>query len=132
MSPRCCNKQPATVQQKAPENPHQSLRCSATQRLQQPTTVVPLRCTHPLKGVQRATVGAMTKPNSLSELAMEKRRLAHEEGLFVGMSSGAALVAALEVARGMPSGTVVVLFPDRGDRYLSTNLFTSICAACPP
>jgi len=60
------------------------------------------------------------------------RRLAREEGLFVGMSSGAAVVAALQVAREMTAGTVVVLICDRGDRYLSTNLFTSVCAQCPP
>jgi cysteine synthase B len=60
-------------------------------------------------------------------------RLALEEGLFVGMSSGAAVCAALEVAADMSrSETVVALFPDRGDRYLSTNLFRSICAECPP
>ncbi len=60
------------------------------------------------------------------------RRLALEEGLFVGMSSGAAAFAAVETAAAMDGGTVVVLLPDRGDRYLSTNLFTSICAECPP
>jgi cysteine synthase B len=60
-------------------------------------------------------------------------RLALEEGLFSGMSSGAALSAALQVASDLsPSDTVVVLLPDRGDRYLSTNLFRSICAQCPP
>ena len=60
------------------------------------------------------------------------RLLATREGLFVGMSSGAALAGALKVAQGMKSGTVVVLLPDRGDRYLSTSLFMSTCAHCPP
>jgi cysteine synthase B len=61
------------------------------------------------------------------------QRLALEEGLFVGMSSGAAVWAALHVAEDLsPSDTVVVLLPDRGDRYLSTSLFRSICAECPP
>ena len=56
-----------------------------------------------------------------------------EEGLFVGMSSGAAAYAAVQVAAELsPADTVVVLLPDRGDRYLSTNLFRSICAECPP
>jgi cysteine synthase B len=32
----------------------------------------------------------------------------------------------------MTSGTIVVILPDRGDRYLSTTLFHSICAKCPP
>ncbi|MDD4904108.1 MAG: cysteine synthase family protein [Candidatus Bipolaricaulis sp.] len=60
------------------------------------------------------------------------RRLATDEGLFVGMSSGAAVVGALKVAAELRSGTVVVLLPDRGDRYLSTSLFRSICGDCPP
>jgi len=61
------------------------------------------------------------------------QRLALEEGLFCGMSSGAAVHAALQVAADLdPSDTVVVLLPDRGDRYLSTNLFRSVCAECPP
>ena len=60
-------------------------------------------------------------------------RLALEEGLFVGMSSGAAVCGAMEVAADLGAGaTVVVLLPDRGDRYLSTSLFRSICAECPP
>jgi cysteine synthase B len=60
------------------------------------------------------------------------RRLAVEEGIFAGMSSGAAVAGALAIARRMDSGTVVVILPDRGDRYLSTALFTSVCAKCPP
>lgn len=60
------------------------------------------------------------------------RRLALEEGLFVGMSSGAAMWAAVKKAKEMKDGTIVVILPDRGDRYLSTALFTSICAKCPP
>jgi len=60
------------------------------------------------------------------------RLLALKEGLFVGMSSGAAVAGALEVARHMESGTIVTLLPDRGDRYLSTALFRSVCACCPP
>ena len=50
-------------------------------------------------------------------------RLGREEGLLVGQSCGAAYVAALQVARTLREGTVVVLFPDFGDRYLSTNLW---------
>jgi cysteine synthase B len=60
------------------------------------------------------------------------RMLATREGLFVGMSSGAAVAGALKFAKGMKSGTVVVVLPDRGDRYLSTKLFMSTCAQCPP
>ena len=60
------------------------------------------------------------------------RRLALEEGLFVGMSSGAAMWAAIKKAKELKDGTIVVILPDRGDRYLSTALFTSICGKCPP
>jgi len=60
------------------------------------------------------------------------RRLATMEGLFVGMSSGAAVAGAIEIARQMTSGTIVVILPDRGDRYLSTTLFRSVCGCCPP
>lgn len=60
------------------------------------------------------------------------RLLATKEGLFVGMSSGAAVAAALRIAKDMNHGTIVVILPDRGDRYLSTTLFRSFCAKCPP
>lgn len=61
------------------------------------------------------------------------RELAEEEGLFCGISSGAALWGAMQVAKDLPRGsTVVTIFPDRGDRYLSTEMFRSICAVCPP
>ncbi len=60
------------------------------------------------------------------------RQLAIREGLFTGMSSGAAVAGALKVAAGMKKGTIVVILPDRGDRYLSTTLFRSICGKCPP
>ncbi len=60
------------------------------------------------------------------------RRLALEEGLFVGMSSGAAMWVALKKTSELRDGAVVVILPDRGDRYLSTALFASICAHCPP
>lgn len=51
------------------------------------------------------------------------KRLASEEGFFVGYSSGAALVASLKVAQEIETGTVVTVFPDRGDRYLSTSFW---------
>jgi cysteine synthase B len=51
------------------------------------------------------------------------RRLAILEGIFVGMSSGAAVAGAIRVANRLTRGVVVVLLPDRGDRYLSTELF---------
>lgn len=60
------------------------------------------------------------------------RLLATWEGIFVGMSSGAAVAGALQIAKKIKFGTIVVILPDRGDRYLSTTLFRSICAKCPP
>ena len=50
-------------------------------------------------------------------------RLSQEEGLLVGQSSGAALFAALKIARKLRSGTIVAIFPDFGDKYLTTNLW---------
>ncbi len=67
------------------------------------------------------------------ELAFETcRKLALTEGIFAGMSSGAAVAGALQVAADMHSGTIVVLIADRGDRYLTTALFRSTCSKCPP
>ncbi len=60
------------------------------------------------------------------------RWLALTQGIFVGMSAGAAVYGAIQVANDLTSGTVVCILPDRGDRYLSTTLFKSICAKCPP
>ena len=65
------------------------------------------------------------KVNIEDEEAFEiTRRLAKEEGLFVGMSSGAALAVARKEAESMTGGIIVVIFPDSGERYLSTPLFT--------
>ncbi|HEX9080491.1 MAG TPA: pyridoxal-phosphate dependent enzyme, partial [Desulfuromonadaceae bacterium] len=60
------------------------------------------------------------------------RQLAVKEGIFCGMSGGAAMAGALKLAEEVESATIVVIIPDRGDRYLSTNLFKSVCANCPP
>ncbi len=93
-----------------------------------------------LKNMQEAIVPEIYRPESLDEKitidddpAFETARLlAEREGLFVGMSSGAAVAGALRVAAEMTAGTIVVILPDRGDRYLSTALFRSVCACCPP
>ena len=60
------------------------------------------------------------------------RRLATEEGLFAGISSGANVAGAVRLAKDMDAGTIVTIICDRGDRYLSTMLFRSVCAKCPP
>ncbi len=64
------------------------------------------------------------KVNIEDEAAFETtRQLARVEGLLVGMSSGAALRAAMDLAANLDSGTIVVILPDGGERYLSTSLF---------
>lgn len=61
-----------------------------------------------------------------SEEAFEMaRRIIKEEGIFAGMSSGAAMLAAYRVAQRIDKGNIVVIFPDRAEKYLSTNLFNS-------
>ena len=68
-------------------------------------------------------VDEIVRVSSADALAMT-RRLAREEGLLVGISSGAATVAALELARRLGADkTVVTVFPDTGERYLSTPVF---------
>lgn len=84
-----------------------------------------------LKNMEEAIVPGLYDPDAIdehimieSEIAFEyARRIVKEEGIFVGMSSGAAMVAAVEVARKIDSGCIVVIFPDRGEKYLSTDLF---------
>jgi len=93
-----------------------------------------------LKNMEEAIVPAIYDPALLDDKVTVEddeafamaRLLATREGVFVGMSSGAALAGALKVAAGMRAGTIVVILPDRGDRYLSTTLFRSICARCRP
>jgi cysteine synthase B len=51
------------------------------------------------------------------------RRLAAEEGIFCGISSGGAVAAALRLAEGLEQGVIVTIICDRGDRYLSTGVF---------
>ncbi len=93
-----------------------------------------------LKNMEEAIVPKIYHPELLDEKinveddeAFEMARLlATKEGIFAGMSSGAALAGALRIAKSMDSGTIVVIMPDRGDRYLSTTLFRSVCAKCSP
>ena len=50
-------------------------------------------------------------------------RLSQEEGVLVGQSSGAAMFASIKLARKLRAGTIVTIFPDFGDKYLTTNLW---------
>jgi cysteine synthase B len=93
-----------------------------------------------LKNMEEAIVPKIYHPEQMDEKvnieddeAYETARLlATKEGIFVGMSSGAAIAAALREAEKRDSGIIVAILPDRGDRYLSTTLFRSICAKCQP
>ncbi|MDB5018345.1 MAG: cysteine synthase [Mucilaginibacter sp.] len=60
---------------------------------------------------------------SEEEATLMARRLAKEEGIFAGMSSGGAMAAAIKVAQELTEGTIVFICCDRGDRYLSSELF---------
>ena len=96
-------------------------------------------CAHPIKGhyiqglknMEEAIVPQIYKPQKIDiqidveseEAFAMARRIVREEGIFVGMSSGAAMVAALEASKDIERGCVVVIFPDRGEKYLSTKLF---------
>ena len=93
-----------------------------------------------LKNMQEAIVPNIYREENLTEKitiedgeAFEATRLlVQKEGIFVGLSSGAAMAGALRVATALSAGTIVVILPDRGDRYLSVTQFKSICAKCPP
>ena len=93
-----------------------------------------------LKNMEEAIVPDIYKANFLDqkirigdeEAYVMARKIATREGIVTGMSSGAALAGVLKVAESLGSGTIVTIFPDRGDRYLSTTLFRSICSDCNP
>ena len=94
-----------------------------------------------LKNMQEAIVPKIYDPRRLDRVihctdedAFDTTRdLSVREGLFCGMSSGAAIWGAFQAAKDLSRGsTIVVILPDRGDRYLSTEVFRSICASCPP
>jgi cysteine synthase B len=84
-----------------------------------------------LKNMEEAIVPAIYDRTKIdetiivdSEDAFElSRQLARQEGLLVGMSSGAAMIATIEIAKRIDKGVIVVIFPDRGEKYLSTDLF---------
>ncbi len=84
-----------------------------------------------LKNMEEAIVPSIYDPSKIditimveTEVAYEMaRQIVQQEGIFVGMSSGAAMYAASETARRIESGTIVAVFPDRGEKYLSTKLF---------
>ena len=84
-----------------------------------------------LKNMEEAIVPEIYNSTEISESIMIEseeafamaRRIALEEGIFVGMSSGAAMLAAIKTITKLNKGLVVVILPDRGEKYLSTDLF---------
>lgn len=99
-------------------------------------------CAHPVRGhyiqglknmeealvpeiydASRINIQEMVESEDAIEMA---RKLIRYEGLFVGMSSGAAMLAASRVASRITSGNIVVVFPDRAEKYLSTSMFNPI------
>ena len=84
-----------------------------------------------LKNMEEAIVPTIYDPSKIDITVMVETEIAYEmarqivkkEGIFVGMSSGAAMYAASQIALQIESGTIVVIFPDRGEKYLSTKLF---------
>lgn len=96
-------------------------------------------CAHPIKGhyiqglknMEEAIVPEIYDPSIIdvqemieSEEAIEMaRRIIRHEGIFAGMSSGAALLAACRTAERIECGNIVVVFPDRAEKYLSTSMF---------
>ena len=93
-----------------------------------------------LKNMTESMVPGIYQPDQLDfkemvedgEAIEATRLLAIKEGLFVGTSAGAAVAVAIRLAKMVDHGTIAVILPDRGDRYLSTTQFRSICAKCPP
>jgi len=91
-----------------------------------------------LKNMEEAIIPAIYDREHLDDIIMVEteaafdmaRQVVRSEGIFCGMSSGAAMYAALEVAKkisrsasGGKKGNIITIFPDRGEKYLSTELF---------
>lgn len=99
-------------------------------------------CAHPTKGhyiqglknMEEAIVPAIYDPSKIDiqvmieseEAIATAREIIAKEGIFAGMSSGAALLAAIRTAETIDSGNIVVVFPDRAEKYLSTSMFGNL------
>ncbi|MBU4332268.1 cysteine synthase family protein [Patescibacteria group bacterium] len=87
-----------------------------------------------LKNMREALIPAIYDRKKLDEIIMidteqafeVARQIIKKEGIFVGMSSGAAMLASQKVAKKIKSGNIVTIFPDRGEKYLSTKLFAKV------
>lgn len=99
-------------------------------------------CAHPtrghyiqgLKNMEEAIVPEIYDPSKIDiqelidseEAIAMAREIIAREGIFAGMSSGAAMLAAVRTARRIDAGNIVVVFPDRAEKYLSTQLFSHL------
>lgn len=99
-------------------------------------------CAHPVRGhyiqglknMEEAIVPAIYDPSQIDiqemieseEAITMARRIISEEAIFAGMSSGAAMLAAVRTARRIDKGNIVVVFPDRAEKYLSTSMFAGL------
>lgn len=99
-------------------------------------------CAHPIKGhyiqglknMEEAIVPAIYDSSRIDiqvmieseEAIAMAREVIAKEGIFAGMSSGAAMLAALRTAEQIGSGNIVVVFPDRAEKYLSTSMFADL------
>lgn len=99
-------------------------------------------CAHPIKGhyiqglknMEEAIVPAIYDPSRIDvqimveseEAIATARQIIAKEGIFAGMSSGAAMLAAIRTAEMIDKGNIVVVFPDRAEKYLSTSMFESL------
>ena len=87
-----------------------------------------------LKNMEEAIVPAIYDPSRIDIQVMVEseeaiamaREIIVREGIFAGMSSGAAMVAALKTAEQIDAGNIVVIFPDRAEKYLSTSMFGNL------
>ena len=116
------------------QNP--SVRLVAVEPSASPMLSEGRRGPHPIQGIGAGFVPDVLRTELLDEIVAVPSeeaiamtlRLAKEEGLFVGISSGAAAWAAVQLAQRAENAgkTIVVIFPDSGDRYLSTAAFQSV------
>lgn len=99
-------------------------------------------CAHPIKGhyiqglknMEEAIVPAIYDPSRIDfqimveseEAIATARRIIAKEGIFAGLSSGAAMLAAIKTAEMIEKGNIVVVFPDRAEKYLSTSMFEAL------
>ena len=84
-----------------------------------------------LKNMQEAIVPAIYQKEYLDDIIKIEteeafsvaRKIIKQQGIFVGMSSGAAMLAAIKISQKIEKGNIVTIFPDRGEKYLSTSFF---------